>query len=180
MRSLTAKSSLGIPLMRGDVAMGALVLGSRERGVSSDNQIELLKTFAEQAVIAITSAETYRALQMRTSDLQESLEYQTATSEVLQVISRSTFDLQPVLTMVAETAARLCLADQAAIYLDRDGEYRWASGHSQLPEYERIEREVKIRPGTGTLVGRVAIEGRPVPIMMPGPIRFTRRRKTHG
>ena len=67
MRGITVKSIVSIPLMRGDAAIGALALGSRERGGFSDSQIELLKTFAEQAVIAITSAETYRALQTRTA-----------------------------------------------------------------------------------------------------------------
>ena len=71
LRRQTAKSAVILPLLRGDVALGALALGSRERGGFSDSQVELLKTFAEQAVIAITSAETYRALQARTSDLQE-------------------------------------------------------------------------------------------------------------
>src|SRR5271169_5301331 len=104
-------------------------------------------------------------LHQRTGDLQESLEYQTATSDVLKVISGSTFHLDPVFQTVAATAARLCHADQAGIYLEKDGEYRWASGYSQIPEYERIEREVRIRPGTGTLVGRVALEGRPVQVL---------------
>ena len=90
-------------------------------------------------------------------ELHEALEYQTATSEVLKVLSRSTFDLRPVLEIVVSTAARLCRADQATIYRLREGDYRWAAAHSNSPEYERIDREVRIQPGTGTLVGRVAL-----------------------
>ena len=82
-------------MMRDGKAIGVIALVAMEPGGFSDSQIALLQTFAEQAVIAITSAETYRALQTRTSDLQESLEYQTATSDVLKVISRSTFDCSP-------------------------------------------------------------------------------------
>jgi two-component system NtrC family sensor kinase len=160
-----AWSALAVPLMRNGSPLGVISVGRPVTGVYPNSQATLLQSFADQAVIAIHNAETHRALQTRTGDLQESLEYQTATSEVLKVISRSTFDLQPVFQTVADTAVRLCHADQAGIYLDENGEYRWASGCSQLPEYERIEREARIRPGTGTLVGRVALEGRPVQIL---------------
>ena len=108
----------------------------------SPAQIELLQVLANQAVIAINSAEMYRALQARTADLQESLEYQTATSDVLKVSSGSEFELEPVFQAVVETATRLCHADQAVIYRHHDGVYRWAAGTSLLPDYERIERSV--------------------------------------
>ena len=121
--------------MRAAEPIGGHGVGSRERGGFSDRQIELMKTFAEQAVIAITSAETYRALQTRTSDLQETLEYQTAISDVLKLISCSTFDLQPVLAMVAETTARLCVADRAAIFSLDGGMIRLVADIGLSPEY---------------------------------------------
>jgi len=159
LRDIGYRSQIYLPLLRDSVALGAIVLVAREPGGFTDSQITLLQTFAEQAVIAITSAETYRALQTRTTELQQSLEYQTATNDVLKVISRSGFDLDPVFQVVVHTATRLCRADQATIYRPRNGAYRWAASCSNTPEYERIERGVVILPGSGTLVGRVARDG---------------------
>ena len=121
MRGLTVKSAVLVPLMRGGLPLGVVALGSRERGGFTDTQIELLKTFAEQAVIAITSAETYRELQQRTDDLREALQRQTATADVLKVISRSAFDLQAVLDTLVESAGKLCNATMTNIWL-RDGD----------------------------------------------------------
>ena len=135
-RNLGYKSQIALPLLRDGAVIGAISINAGEPGGFTDSQVALLQTFAEQAVIAITSAETYRELQQRTGDLQESLEYQTATSDVLNVISRSTADVQPVLDTVVETAARLCGADDGAIYI-REGEvYRAVSSSFGAAEPE--------------------------------------------
>ncbi len=163
-RNLGHKSQISLPLLRDGAAIGAMALTSAEIGGFTDSQVALLQTFAEQAVIAITSAETYRELQQRTGDLEESLEYQTATSDVLKVISRSTADVQPVLDTVVETAARLCGADSGTIAI-REGEvYRYVSSSSSAaePEYWAILRQRTIVPGRDSVAGRVALEGRVV------------------
>ena len=160
----TARSSVTVPMMRAGVPIGCLSMGSRETGGFSDSQIELLKTFAEQAVIAITSAETYRALQTRTADLQESLEYQTATSDVLKAISRSAFDLQPVLDTLITTAARLCEAENGFL-MERDGDmFRAKATCAVSPTAAAILQGLSLKMDRGTITGRAALEGRAVQI----------------
>src|SRR5262249_11419937 len=131
----------------------------------TERQIELVRTFADQAVIAIENARLFGELQARTRDLEESLEYQTATSDVLNVISRSTADVQPVLRTVAETAARLWGADGVGITI-REGEvYRYVVSQFEAePELWASYRQRAIAPGHDTIAGRVALEGRVVHI----------------
>jgi two-component system NtrC family sensor kinase len=117
----------------------------------------LVKSFASQAVIAIENARLLNELRQRTDDLTVALEQQTATAEVLSVMSRSKFDLMPILQSVVNTAAKLCRADQAVIFRLEDGLYHFAAGFSLVPEYLEIERANPIAPGPGTAIGRAAI-----------------------
>jgi PAS domain S-box-containing protein len=115
-------SVLAVPLLRDEAPLGAILIGRQARGPFPRNQITLLQIFAEQAVIAISSVETYRALQGRTSDLQQTLEEQTATTEVLQVINSSPGNLEPVFDTILEKALRLCGAAFGSL-VTFDGEF---------------------------------------------------------
>jgi signal transduction histidine kinase len=161
------RTGLAVPLLKDAAALGFVIVYRQEVRAFSGKQIALLQNFAAQAVIAMENARLLDETRRRTADLQESLEYQTATSDVLNVISRSAFDLQPILETVVATAARLCQAEKAILYRYENGAYRFAAGHSNEPEYERIERATPIYPGEGTVAGRAALHKRAVQIIDP-------------
>ena len=143
--------------------LGTINLSRNRVEPFTERQIELVRTFADQAVIAMENARLFAELQARTRDLEESLEYQAATSDVLKVISRSTSDVKPVLRTVAKTAARLCGADGGGITL-REGEvYRYVVSQLEAePELWASYRQRAIVPGHDTIAGRVTLEGRVV------------------
>jgi len=158
------RAILGAPLLRQSEVVGVITVMKSAPGHFTPRQIELATTFADQAVIAIENTRLFSEVQARTEDLAESLQQQTATADVLKVISRSTFDLQTVLDTLTESAERLCEADCAMIFRSDGNAYRLAASHGFSPEYKQWMETHVITPGSRTLVGRTSAAGRPVHI----------------
>ena len=152
------RALLCVPLMREGVAIGTIALRRREAQLFTERQVALLQTFADQAVIAI---ENTRLL----NELRESLQQQTATAEVLKVISRSSFDLQAVLDTLTESAARFCEAPMVAIMRQKYADsYYYATTYGVSADSNNYLKSVAIKAGRETVVGRALLEGRIVQV----------------
>ena len=153
---------VAVPMLKESHFVGAVVIYSKEARPFTDKQIELLKNFASQAVIAIENARLLNELHQRTTDLTETLEQQTATADVLEVISRSAFDLQAVFETVAESSVRLCGADRAFIFRF-DGEVlRMAVAYNSSAEFAEWVANHPIPPGRHSGSARAALERRTI------------------
>jgi two-component system NtrC family sensor kinase len=152
-----ARTIVLVPMLKEDVLVGTITIFRQEVRPFSEKQIELVANFARQAVIAI---ENTRLL----NELRESLQQQTATADVLKVISRSTFDLQTVLDTLVESAARLCEADMVALARPKGSTFYYATSYGFPADYLEFIRTVPLTAERGSVMGRTLIEGKAVQV----------------
>ncbi len=158
------RACLGVPMVREGRVIGTIFVARTQPGLFADSQVQLLKIFADQAVIAIGNVQLFDEVQARTDDLQESLQQQTATADVLKVISRSTFDLQTVLDTLLQSAARLCEADQGTITQRKGDTYYRSVSYGFPPAFADYVKDRPVEPGRDTGTGRALLEGKVIHI----------------
>ena len=157
-------TNLAVPMLKGDKLLGVITIYRLETKPFTANQIALLETFADQAAIAIDNARLFEEVQARTEELSESLQQQTATAEVLKVISRSAFDLKTVLKTLVEAAARLCEADQGTIAREQEGVFQRVASYGFSAQFDKVVATLPVARERGSATGRALSEGRIVHI----------------
>jgi signal transduction histidine kinase len=157
-----ARTLLIVPMLNDGKLVGAIAIYRQEVRPFSEKQIELVTNFAAQAVIAIENARLLRELRQRTDDLSESLQQQTATADVLKVISRTAFELQPIFETLVENAVRLCEAERAFLFRFDGNLLRSAASYNVSPELREFVGKNPIAPGRHSISARAALERRTV------------------
>src|SRR5215510_6076303 len=156
------RTILGVPLLREGVGIGCIIIRRTEAHPFTQKQVELLQAFADQAVIAIENVRLFKELEARNNELRSSLEQQTATGEILRVISSSPTDIQPVFDAVAESAARLCESSDADIWRRADDQLLLVAHYGAIPVGPVAEFGLPLV--RGTVGGRSILEGRPIQV----------------